>query len=208
MGRAGHGGIEEAGRVHGHATALARREHQAEAVLTRARANTTAPAGRAAAEARAATHEHQAAILARQQELLEQIDAQRARWHAGTEEAREQAAQATAELRRRHPGASPLPYRDPHRRDDPAPAPPRPAGPPDGPAPGPPPGPEARPPAGRPEPTPAELAALSFPPGRRASGPPARAGPGSGRRGGRPARRAATARRHRGDRARPGNVTP
>ncbi len=170
------------------ATALARREHQAEAVLTRARANTTAPGARAAAEARAVGHEHQAATLARRQELLERIDAQRARWHAETEEAREQAAQATAELRRRHPDAGPLPYRDPHHRDDPAPAGPdgaaRPAGPPDGPAPGPPPGPEARPPAGRPEPTPAELAALSFPPG-----PPRLRAPGPSRHGQQPPRR-------------------
>ena len=150
------------------ATALARREHQAEAVLTRARANTTDPGRRAAAETRAAGHEHQAAILARRQELLEQIDAQRARWHAGTEEAREQAAQATAELRRRHPDAGPLPYRDPHHRDDPAPAGP------DG---------VARP-AGRPEPTPAELAALSFPPG-----PPRLRAPGPGRPGQQPPRR-------------------
>ena len=224
------------------ATALARREHQAEAVLTRARANTTAPGARAAAEARAVGHEHQAATLARRQELLERIDAQRARWHAETEEAREQAAQATAELRRRHPDACRPPTatrttattpRPPGRTAPPArpvtrhgrAARPRPAtgparssttarpparpGRPTAPLPG---RPRARKPGprpGGPSRPPRNWPPCRSRPARRASAPPARAGPGSSRRvGDRPSRQAATARRHRDDHARPGSVTP
>jgi hypothetical protein len=166
------------------ATALARREHQAEAVIARARANTADPGARAAAEARARAHEQQAALLARRQGLLEQIDAERARWHNETEQARDDAFRATAELRRRHPDAGPLSYRDPRHRDDPASEAARPPGPPGGPAPRPPDGPPGPAPGGRPEPTPAELAARSFPPG-----PPRPRRPGPPRPGRQPARR-------------------
>jgi hypothetical protein len=53
--------------------------------------------------------------------VLSGIDAQRARWHEATAQAREDAQEATTELRRRFPDAGSLPLRDPHQRQEPEP---------------------------------------------------------------------------------------
>ena len=97
-------------------TIHARREHEAEAVLARARAGAGEGAGRDRASDRAAAHQRLAAELRAREELLTEIDTQRARWHAETEQARDAADAATAELRRRRGTTAPLPYRDPHHR--------------------------------------------------------------------------------------------
>jgi len=101
------------------ATAQARREHQTEAVLTRARARATTGPDRQQAEARTIAHEQLLETLTAREQLLADVDEQRRRWHEHTEQARTDAAEATAELRRRWPDAGRLPLRDPHRRDDP-----------------------------------------------------------------------------------------
>jgi hypothetical protein len=170
------------------ATALARREHQTEAILARARANAATGPGREQAEHRAAAWEDAAARLAAREPILAEADARRARWHAETAQVRDDADRATAELYRR--GRPAGPYRDPHHHVDPAGGPGRPEA---GPRP-------AR--LGRPGLAAAGLAAASFPvdprtgrlpgprppaarppgiPLRRPPEPPHRGGPEAGR---------------------------
>lgn len=103
-------------------TAHARREHETEAVLTEARAERATREDRPGAQARARAHRQLAAELRAREELLTEIDTQRARWHAETAEARDAADAATAELRRRRGDGRPVPpYRDPHRAAGPEP---------------------------------------------------------------------------------------
>ena len=86
-------------------TALARREHQAEASLTRARAQAGAGAERDELLAVAQGHEQLAETLAAREQDLARMDAERARWHEATAQIRELAAEASTELRRRWPEA-------------------------------------------------------------------------------------------------------
>ena len=195
------------------ATALARREHQAEAVLTRARANTTDPGRRAAAEARAGRprapgrHPRPPAGTPRTDRRPARPLARRNRGSPRAGRPGNRRAAPPPPRRRPAPLPRPAPPRRPRARRagrrrprgraPTAAAPGRPRARKPGPRPG---GP-SRPPRNWPP--------CRSRPARRASAPPARAGPGSSRRvGGRPSRQAATARRHRDDHARPGSVTP
>jgi hypothetical protein len=101
--------------------AHARREHATEATLTRARAQAAAGPERGELRARAQANEQLAETLATRERVLSGIDAQRARWHEATAQAREDAQEATTELRRRFPDAGSLPLRDPHQRQEPEP---------------------------------------------------------------------------------------
>lgn len=98
-------------------SAIALREHQTEAALARARAaaGTISESDRIAAEKRASAYDRFAATLQARVDLLTEIDAQRARWHAETTAAREAAELATAELKRRYPDRDLPSYRDPHQ---------------------------------------------------------------------------------------------
>jgi hypothetical protein len=102
--------------------AHARREHATEATLTRARARVAAGPEREELHARAQAHEQLAETLAARERVLSGIDTQRARWHEATTQARDDAHEATTELRRRFPDAGSLPLRDPQQRQEPEPA--------------------------------------------------------------------------------------
>jgi hypothetical protein len=95
------------------ATALARREHTTEATLTRAQAQAVVGEDRAELLARAQAHQQLADSLDLREAILADVDAQRARWHDATAQARADAQEATAELRRRVPDVGPLPLHDP-----------------------------------------------------------------------------------------------
>jgi hypothetical protein len=86
------------------ATALARREHATQATLARAQARTASPDRHAELLATAQAHQQLADSLEHRETLLAGIDTQRARWHHATTQTRTAAQDATAELRRRHPG--------------------------------------------------------------------------------------------------------
>jgi len=95
------------------ATALARREHATEATLARAQAQAAAGDQRADLLARAQAHQQLADSLDLREAVLSDVDTQRGRWHDATAQARAEAQEATAELRRRAPDAGPLPLHDP-----------------------------------------------------------------------------------------------
>src|ERR1019366_7949062 len=101
--------------------AHARREHATQATLTRAPARAAPGPERGELRARAQANEQLAETLATREQVLSGIDAQRARWHEATAQAREDAQEATTELRRRFPDAGSLPLRDPHQRQEPEP---------------------------------------------------------------------------------------
>jgi hypothetical protein len=90
-------------------TALARREHQTEVSLTRARAQASAGAERDELLAAAQGHEQIAEALAAREQDLAHMDTERARWHEATTQIREQVTEASTELRRRWPEAGQLP---------------------------------------------------------------------------------------------------
>jgi hypothetical protein len=102
-------------------TVLARREHATEATLSRARAQAATGPERTVLLARAQASEQLAGQLAAREQVLSAIDAQRARWHDATAQAREHATEATAELRRRFPNAGQMPLRAPGQERAPAP---------------------------------------------------------------------------------------
>jgi hypothetical protein len=105
--------------------ALARREHATEAALAGARAQAATGQHRDELLARAQASEQLAASLAARERVLSGIDAQRARWHEATTAAREDAAEASAELRRRFPDAGRLSLRgqqEPQERQEAEPA--------------------------------------------------------------------------------------
>jgi hypothetical protein len=85
----------------------ARREHETEAAIARARGSDHV----------AGAHDRLADGLRNRERLLAKADARRARWHADTGQVRDAADAATAELRRRLGTRDPLPYRDPRHRD-------------------------------------------------------------------------------------------
>ena len=92
------------------ATATARREHATQASLIRARARAAQPGQRAGQLALAEAHQQLADSLDLREATLSCIDAQRARWHAATGQARASAREATEELRRRLPDADLGPF--------------------------------------------------------------------------------------------------
>ena len=95
------------------ATALARREHAAQATLIRAHARAGNAQLRAERLARAQAHQQVADSLELRETILADVDTQRARWHDATGQARASAREATEELRRRFPAAD----LDPFHRD-------------------------------------------------------------------------------------------
>jgi hypothetical protein len=97
------------------ATALARREHAAEARRIRADAKTANPRQRAEHLARADAHQQLADSLALREAILSDVDTQRTRWHDATAQARTDAREATEELRRRLPDVDLRPFHDQSR---------------------------------------------------------------------------------------------
>ncbi|MFC0557390.1 MobF family relaxase [Planotetraspora thailandica] len=101
-------------------TTVASDRARADAVLTAQEAAAELdPARRELLEGRARAHESLAGVLEDRRRALEFIDEAREAWHAETEQARQRAAQADQELRRRHPEADLPPiHQDDERADD------------------------------------------------------------------------------------------